>query len=298
LEFCFSIPLQTMFASMFKQIPHITGQSQIKVVPMIIDWVLANGFAGVYDATRADCAPSVAMIEWAFDILEDWLEMDDDDRKLWKFVKYYFINTPLLMPDGWIWKKKGKVPSGSGFTQMMQSILNTYVVTNGLYRSRGIWPQPKTIFCVGDDVLFRVGDSYDPSFQEDFAREVTRMGYETNAAKVQYSNEPHKLKFLGRSSKGGSSFREWEELSKVLVFPEHFKHTFEHSFQKVNGLIIDSAYCSPKLLEIYRIYMGIDMLTEMPSLSNSQLRYFQYVLKVDPSVANQTISAPLVMGLL
>jgi hypothetical protein len=81
------------------------------------------------DWTSYDSRVQSKAIRWAFSLLRSLLHLDKHHRKVFKFVEEYFINTPLLYRRR-MYRKSSGVPSGSTFTQMIDSLVNMYIHTD------------------------------------------------------------------------------------------------------------------------------------------------------------------------
>ena len=84
------------------------------------------------------------------------IEPDDPksaDETVWDLISDYFINTPVVLPNGIFMKMKGSLPSGSYFTQLIYSVVN-YVTS--VYVQLKVFRKwyPKNV--LGDDSIFVV----------------------------------------------------------------------------------------------------------------------------------------------
>jgi hypothetical protein len=49
-------------------------------------------------------------------------------HRVFQFIKKYFINTKMMLPNGDIYQKADGLPSGSTFTSLIGSIVNMIVI--------------------------------------------------------------------------------------------------------------------------------------------------------------------------
>ena len=80
-------------------------------------------------------------------------ELDSADKSVWDPIIDYFINTPVVLPNGIFMKIKGSLPSGSYFTQFIDSAVN-YATSN--YVQLTVFGKSYPIYVLGEDSIFRV----------------------------------------------------------------------------------------------------------------------------------------------
>lgn len=70
------------------------------------------------------------LIDFGFDILQKWCypNAHEDIRNFFEFVKYYFKNTPILLPSGQLITKHGGIPEDSHCAPFVRSVVRTFVV--------------------------------------------------------------------------------------------------------------------------------------------------------------------------
>jgi len=113
------------------------------------------------DVSSFDSAIAGELIRAAFRILATWFDLTQTEptsgvtySEIWKQVVDYFIHTPIVMPDLNVYKgKKHGVPSGSYFTQMIDSIVNVMIV-GAVSHEFSLDIGEEDVFVLGDDVLF------------------------------------------------------------------------------------------------------------------------------------------------
>eukprot|EP00918_Siedleckia_nematoides_P010413 GHVU01022786.1.p1 GENE.GHVU01022786.1~~GHVU01022786.1.p1 ORF type:complete len:558 (-),score=42.42 GHVU01022786.1:106-1779(-) len=105
------------------------------------------------DFSHFDADPCPELIRDAFAILEHNLELGWEEKNQWECVIDYFINTPILFYDRLIIKNRG-VPSGSYFTQLIDSVINLlYMTTIWLEYLDSAWGIPVMGYTVIEDVF-------------------------------------------------------------------------------------------------------------------------------------------------
>lgn len=129
-----------------------------------------------------------------FSSYEKWGKPTDPDTlpRLWDRIVHYFINTPVKFPDGRVKVKAHGVPSGSYFTQLIDSVVNDIVfhylcLRTGVNYTENRW-------CLGDDYLAEI--SYNTKFSMSKISELASdvFGMIINTDKTEYGQF---VSFLG-----------------------------------------------------------------------------------------------------
>jgi len=207
------------------------------------------------DFSKFDTKVPAWLIRVAFDILRQNITWDTfrgepvskHDRQKWRNVwdamVWYFINTPILMPDGRMFRKRRGVPSGSWWTQMIDSVVNRILVAY-LCNCQGV--QRKKTKVLGDDGAFRSGEEMSfPQAEEDAAC----VGMVLNGPKCEKTSDPSEFKLLGTTYRDGHAHRPTEEWFKLALYPESSVSDLATSLTRLVGLWIggamwDREFCS------------------------------------------------------
>lgn len=174
-------------------------------------------FFGCFDFSKFDKTVSKQLIEHAFDILSqniDFTKYRDhgvpDARRLyrvWNVLKDYFIYTRLRLPNGERYRKSAGVPSGSYFTQMVDSIVNYIILTYSWLKVYGHVPEYIKVF--GDDSVIGTLSAFDTS---KIAQVIDHCGMKINVSKSLATSEVDEVEFLGFCIANGlphRSFNKW-----------------------------------------------------------------------------------------
>lgn len=170
------------------------------------------------DFSGFDSSISVSLIKMAFSILRTHFpKLEGQYARAWRLVENYFINTPIIMPDGDVYRKRRGVPSGSYFTQMIDSIVNFFAIQYASSRIQGrLIPEGK-LLVLGDDSVF---GSLEYVNLKAYARELGTLGLKMNVEKSMANCFPADLQFLGHSWNRGLVDRPPIEVAKRMAFPE------------------------------------------------------------------------------
>lgn len=169
------------------------------------------------DVSKFDASVKPRLIRVAFDILKTWFTNDSDMERHWNVIQEYFVHTPIIMPDRNIYKKHQGVPSGSYFTQMVDSIVNYIMVQYIFLRVRGQLVNQKYVMVLGDDSLVGISD---PINMNAVVRAASEIGFKINSHKSEISRFGQSMAFLGHHWEFGLPSRSVDELVKRAVFPE------------------------------------------------------------------------------
>jgi len=194
---------------------------------------LANGETIRYwhniDFAQYDATIPPFLIRIAFRILSThFVELDEFHRVAWKRVVSYFIHTPIVMPDGYIYLKSRGIPSGSYFTQLVGSIVNWILIKWGSYKLE----EPLYFLTVmGDD---SVSFSYERVDWARMERLYSRLGLKFNVQKSEL-NKVGPVYFLGARWVKGVRTRDPLTVARNLVMPERYKRLSpqEHRMREI-----------------------------------------------------------------
>lgn len=189
------------------------------------------------DFSKFDSSIPTRLIMTAFEILKTHFDMSSEDEGVWRIVRDYFINTLILMPDGFVYQKHCGVPSGSYFTQLVDSIVNYIIIQYMVLVVTGEMVDNRLINVLGDDSLFRLSGWYET---QDFANVAASLGMTINVPKSgRYRREDPS--FLGHTWHLGIPNRPELELVKRIIFPERpsqiSKSVEDHQLRQVERLI-------------------------------------------------------------
>lgn len=156
---------------------------------------------------------------------------EETKRRISKLIKY-FINTPFQMSTGERFMKDGGVPSGSAFTNIIDSIVNAIATRYCIYHTLGgMWVSDMYL---GDDgyVVLRSPLSIDALAE--FA--MQQFGMEINKEKSYITTNPINIKFLGFNNFSGYPARGQDFLIASFIFPERFYGNPDPGYSAVRAL--------------------------------------------------------------
>jgi hypothetical protein len=178
-----------------------------------------SGLRYSLDFSGFDSSIAARWIDFAFSVLSTHFNISTVEEKYtWNKVVNYFIHTPIMLPNQEVWVKHHGVPSGSYFTQLVDSIVNYMAVTYAWLKLTGLAVPEDKILVLGDDSI--VGQSKFVGLS-DLVHSMKELGLKLNADKTEVSrfpdSHPH---FLGHFWSNGFAYRPLKEIAIRLAFPE------------------------------------------------------------------------------
>lgn len=185
------------------------------------------------DQSQFDSCVGPLFIQYAFNAFRTWFNLDDkvwDDvtvGDIFSVVEKYFITTPIVMPSDneypiMITGKRGGVPSGSYFTQLVDSFTNVALLM-ACSSKFGLNLNESNIFVLGDDGLFFCNDSRLDSLLNEMAGFISSFGFRLNATKSECGLTTTDVPYLGRHWRNGFPLRKMSELVRGALYPEKFR---------------------------------------------------------------------------
>lgn len=178
-----------------------------------------SGVRYAMDFSGFDSTIPASLIDFAFSVLKTHFHpLTEDEERIWYQVVRYFIHTPIMMPDATVWVKHHGVPSGSYFTQLIDSIVNFCAVNYAFLKAGGTPIPDDKILVLGDDSL--VGQSKEFSLKElssNFSQLGLNLSVEKTEITYQGKGDPH---FLGHVWRRGYPDRDESDIAKRMCFPE------------------------------------------------------------------------------
>jgi hypothetical protein len=185
------------------------------------------------DFSQFDASISRDLIHIAFNIIRTWFDMDEVEpvsgktvRDVFHLIERYFVHTTIVMPDGNIYLGKDHgVPSGSYFTQMVDSICN--VIIGGTISAKfSLNVSKREIFVLGDDLLMWSNRHMDLDVIAKYANKIFGVHLHGSEKSAIYKyDEP--IHYLGRDWVNGLPTLDVGEVLKRMVYPESFRRYSE-----------------------------------------------------------------------
>jgi hypothetical protein len=181
------------------------------------------------DMSQFDATISAQLIHIGFKVLRTWYDESEVEPvtgktvgEIFAIIEKYFTYTPIIMPDGNVYYGKDHgVPSGSYFTQLIDSIVN--VIIGGTISAKfSLNVSRREIFVLGDDLLMWSNRKMDLDVIAKYANE--QFGVRLHGSeKSEIFHYDQIIHYLGRDWDNGLPDLPEEEILKRMVYPESFR---------------------------------------------------------------------------
>nr|WEC89325.1 RNA-dependent RNA polymerase [Phomopsis asparagi partitivirus 1] len=192
-------------------------------------------------------------------------------RNVWDAMVWYFINTPILMPDGRMFRKFRGVPSGSWWTQMIDSVVN-YILVDYLAACQEV--EIRNLKVLGDDSACRANDQFN---LEQAQVDCEPVGMILKPEKCEKTDDPADFKLLGTKYRDGHVYRPTEEWFKLALYPESSVFTLDISFTRLIGLWLGGAMWDRRFCEFMDYYQSCYPCPEEGWFSKDQKRWLEVI---------------------
>lgn len=211
-------------------------------------------------------------IEWEYWKGERVTKRDAQKWKnVWDGMVWYFINTVILMPDGRMFRKHRGVPSGSWWTQMVDSVVNWILVTYlGLCQAAEI----RNLKVLGDDSAFRTGSAFS---LEQAALDAGCVGMRIHPEKCEVTEDPSEFKLLGARYRNTHAYRDTVEWFKLLLYPESTVRNLDVSMSRFVGLWLGGAMWDTKFCAFFDYFQSAFPCPTEGWFSKDQRRWLEIV---------------------
>jgi hypothetical protein len=194
------------------------GKNDDYIQTILYDRLCRFGYWYSLDYSSFDQSISSWLIRDAFEIIRDAFKSPDDE--LFDVIVHDFIHKDFVTKDGWIHSDKG-VPSGSMFTQIIDSLVNMICISCYLF-SRGVGESEFAMMVMGDDNLLFLRNPIDVEDMSSYLRK--NLGIIMNPSKLKSGLcKAQYPAFLSRVWRPGGRWRHPNVLISKVAYPERFR---------------------------------------------------------------------------
>lgn len=181
-----------------------------KTVP---PWLIRDAFNMVFDSM--DFSHVIGSDNKVWNV-----NSDRTKRRISRLIRY-FINTPVRLPSGERYRKSGGVPSGSMFTNIIDTIVNIIITRYCVYETTGYLPLGEMY--LGDDSFVICDGKINLSDISNIALE--EFGMIVHPDKSYVTDNPMNVQFLGYYNRRGLPYKGHAFLIASFIFPERYVKT-------------------------------------------------------------------------
>lgn len=260
LEGCTAQPITEQL--LISNTPIYIGRDVLKNMPHDIRRILDNTCGQCYciDWSCFDSSANRGILDWCFDMLEKYIEFQTvGDRFAFAYARKFFVHKPVVMPDGHLFYVSTGVPSGSYFTQIIDSIVNLVYVYALQSKFFGTFAPT---YVLGDDSIFAVNSS--TNYLSQMSDWMNGFGLTMNVEKSLVTPHYSEVSFLGHNFYGSSVTRDEFTLLSLALFPEEQSDDPVMSAVRTSSLLYDSGFNSTAMYNLLKILVAkhhIDDLT-------------------------------------
>lgn len=266
IEGRFFYPLQEQWKSGY--FPYCVGVRPAMTGMKVNDIYSSTHLLG-FDYSGYDGSISAKLIHMAFDIIHSCFELTPHEEKIFNHIVCYFITAAVLAPDGRVYKgRRHGVPSGSMFTQMIDSLVNAIIIE---YSAQRLNVKGLRYLVLGDDSL--VGFASGTTDLHQWAAMMKELGISMSPTKSDNFKEKP-VHFLGQDWERGVPGKDLYETLSKLACPERIRAEYFSSAR------------SQAILERVNAYIDTNGNFE----TNDVLRKLAYCLEHGGDLANMRSS--------
>jgi len=277
----------------YMRLPLMHGRGAFNKARSFMNSIDVGEGVRVSDWVKGDSQVPPWLIRLAKSVLEGFIDFStyefhrvDDaaaaaNKRVWDFVWWYFINTPIVFNDV-LFRKSGGVPSGSLFTLLSWCVVSVIVNLVVTKRVEGSWLESTDIVVCGDDSAVRVksaGRSFDEYHRA--ASEVGVLWHPAPKSSLNYWPNASSAQTLSTQFHDGSRLvRDTTDLLARCAYPTRYVSSREESVGRV--LMVSMSVCNTDpvvhgFASFYATYKAAYL--KAPIFVDKELvRYFRYVL--------------------
>jgi hypothetical protein len=242
-----------LYLQMKRVSPILSGQQSLQRLHRYLsqhqDMAYINTDISGWDRMRA-----IYLIRQAFKVFYHYLDLTDQDKKVVKWLENYLIMTPIMTPDGHLFRKKGGIPSGTFLTLLLNSACN-YIAQHTLLNFMQVPYHDLAV--LGDDCAFFMDVKY--NWRAIFSRfcdlNMKVFCLRMNFEKSIYTTKLHERKFIGYQFEGLLLVRSTREWFENALYPESDVKSEAISFSRMFSYLSIGGINDTKFFDFFQFFL-------------------------------------------
>ncbi|APG78353.1 RdRp [Xinzhou partiti-like virus 1] len=226
--------------------PIYIGKDMFKELPYTLNRLLRdNFFAYCIDISAFDSSVNQIFIDWFFDFVSKTVTFPNAfTRSAVDYCRFELKHTPVVMPDGKMYICHTGIPSGSYFTQLIDSYVNLIMLRAC---QLSILESVVPTYVLGDDSIFC---HHNPNHLESFRVLFEEFGFKLNVRKTIVSKSSQEIVFLGHNFYGSRLTRDDFTLACLAIHTETPIVNSSQTVVRLASLLYDSGHNSFFLMNL------------------------------------------------
>lgn len=214
-ELMFAKPVQEFMA---KEIFYAGGKDATDISGIITNWKVKYDKFMSIDYSAFDQTISSWLIRDAFAVLKEAFDLEGDMDKIYDIIVHDFVHKDFVLEEGILHSDKG-VPSGSMFTQIIDTIVNVLVVQTYFNAINS----KEEMIVMGDDNAIFTNSQHSIEDMASYIMKNFGLVVKTDDKSNEGNTKVDDVKFLSRYWRFDGQWRHKNQLLSRLLYPERFR---------------------------------------------------------------------------